>query len=63
MEYIQKAGIKHPSEAVVIYSLKRATPDIFGDGIGSGIQKTPHVQETINILHWIRPYFRAAPVA
>jgi hypothetical protein len=36
MDYIQKAGIKHPSEAGVIYSFKRAVPGIFGDGIGSG---------------------------
>jgi hypothetical protein len=36
MNYIQKARIKHPAEAVVIYSLKRAVPGIFGDGIGSG---------------------------
>jgi hypothetical protein len=36
MDYIQKAGIKHPAEAVVIYSLKRAVPGIFGDGLGSG---------------------------
>jgi hypothetical protein len=36
MDYIQKAGIKHPTEAVVIYSLKRAVPGIFGDGIRSG---------------------------
>jgi hypothetical protein len=36
MDYIQKAGINHPAEAVVIYSLKRAVPGIFGDGMGSG---------------------------
>ena len=36
MDYIQKAGIKHPAEAVIIYSLKRAVPGIFGDGLGSG---------------------------
>jgi hypothetical protein len=36
MDYIQKAGIKHPAEAVVIYSLKRSVPGIFGDGMGSG---------------------------
>jgi hypothetical protein len=36
MDYIQKAGIKHPAEVVVIYSLKRAVPGIFGDGIGLG---------------------------
>jgi hypothetical protein len=35
MDYIQKAGISHPAEAVVIYSLKRAVPGIFGDGLGS----------------------------
>jgi hypothetical protein len=35
MDYIQKAGIKHPAEAVVIYSLKRSVPGIFGDGLGS----------------------------
>jgi hypothetical protein len=35
MDYIQKAGIKHPAEAVVIYSLKRAVPGIFGDGMGA----------------------------
>jgi hypothetical protein len=35
MDYIQKAGINHPAEAVVIYSLKRAVPGIFGDGLGS----------------------------
>ena len=36
MDYIQKAGIKHPAEAVVIYSLKRAVPGIFGEGLGAG---------------------------
>jgi hypothetical protein len=36
MDYIQKAGINHPAEAVVIYSLKRSVPGIFGDGLGSG---------------------------
>jgi hypothetical protein len=36
MDYIQKAGIKHPSEAGVIYTFKRAIQGIFGDGIGSG---------------------------
>jgi hypothetical protein len=36
MDYIHKAGINHPAEAVVIYSLKRAVPGIFGEGIGSG---------------------------
>ena len=36
MDYIQKAGISHPAEAIVIYSLKRAVPGIFGDGLGSG---------------------------
>ena len=35
MDYIQKAGIAHPAEAVVIYSLKRAVPGIFGDGLGA----------------------------
>ena len=37
MDCIQKAGIKHPAEAVVIYSLKRAVPGIFGDGLGAGV--------------------------
>jgi hypothetical protein len=32
MDYIQKAGIKHPSKAGVIYSFKRAVPGILGDG-------------------------------
>jgi hypothetical protein len=36
MDHIQKAGINHPAEAVVIYSLKRAVPRIFGIGMGSG---------------------------
>ncbi len=36
MDYIQKVGIKHPAKAVVIYSLKRAVPGIFGEGLGSG---------------------------
>ena len=35
MDYIQKSGINHPAEAIVIYSLKRAVPGIFGDGLGS----------------------------
>jgi hypothetical protein len=33
MDYIQKAGIKHPSKAGVIYSFKRAVPGIFRDSI------------------------------
>jgi hypothetical protein len=37
MDYIQKAGINHLTEAVVIYNLKRgAVPGIFGNGMGSG---------------------------
>jgi hypothetical protein len=36
MDYTQKAGINHPSEALVIYSLKRPVPGIFGNGMGSG---------------------------
>jgi hypothetical protein len=36
MDYIQKAGIKHPSESGVIYRFKQMVPGIFGDCIGSG---------------------------
>ena len=32
MDYIVKSGINHPGKAVVVYSLKRSIPGIFGDG-------------------------------
>jgi hypothetical protein len=37
MDSLQKAGVKHPSEAVVLYSFKRSVPATFGHGkVGGG---------------------------
>jgi hypothetical protein len=35
LDYILKAGIRHPSEALIIYSLKRSILGLFGDGSSS----------------------------
>jgi hypothetical protein len=36
MDNLQKSGVKHPSEAVVLYSFKRAVPATFGQGYVDG---------------------------
>jgi hypothetical protein len=53
MDYIQKAGIKHPSKAEVIYSFKRVVPGIFRDSIvaqAGGASFLPAVLKTA--LDW-----------
>jgi hypothetical protein len=50
MDYIQKAGIKHPAEAVAIYSLKWAVPGIFGDGLGTS--DTSFLPELKGAVDW-----------
>ena len=50
LDRIHMAGVKHPFEAIIIYSLKKIVPGIFGEGLPSGTSS--HLVSVKDAIAW-----------